>query len=147
LIDDTNLFYTYSSFIKASLKINQLDIFKNMNFLDKILGSKTEEEDKIIWSTELVNKAKKAIEDGIELNTTPFYEKDINYKKANMLYDFTEEEIEEYQKCANDAVYFTNKFAFSMTDDGVRQIKLRDYQIEVLKDFQANRFVCLKASR
>jgi hypothetical protein len=118
-----------------------------MNFLDKILGSKTEEEDKIIWSTELVNKAKKAIEDGIELNTTPFYEKDINYKKANMLYDFTEEEIEEYQKCANDAVYFTNKFAFSMTDDGVRQIKLRDYQIEVLKDFQENRFCCLKASR
>ena len=81
------------------------------------------------------------------LNTTPFYEKDINYKKANMLYDFTEEEIEEYQKCANDAVYFTNKFAFSMTDDGVRQIKLRDYQIEVLKSFQENRFCCLKASR
>lgn len=118
-----------------------------MNFLDKILGSKTEEDDKVIWSTDLVNKAKKAIEDGIELNTTPFYENDMNYKKANILYDYTNDELIEIQKCMNDSVYFANKYAHTMTDNGIKQIILRDYQIEVLNEFQNNRFVVVKSSR
>ena len=118
-----------------------------MNFLEKILGEKTQEEDKIVWSTELVNKAKRAIEEGIDLTLTPFYEKNINYKKPNILYDYTEEEISEIKKCKLDVVYFANSYCFTMTDDGIRKIVLRNYQEEILRDFQSNRFVALMAAR
>lgn len=118
-----------------------------MNFLDKVLGEKVREEDKIVWSSELVNRAKLAIEDGVELNMNPFYEKDINYKKPNILYEYTDEEIEEVRKCASDVVYFANKYAFTMTDEGIKQIVLRDYQVDTLNNFQTNRFSILKSSR
>ena len=56
-------------------------------------------------------------------------------------------EIEELARCANDVVYFGEKYCFSMTDEGIRRITLRDYQKDMLKGFQENRFTVMLASR
>jgi hypothetical protein len=63
------------------------------------------------------------------------------------VFEYTEEEITELARCANDIVYFAEKYAVVMTDDGVQQVKLRDYQKQMLSDFQHNRFNIVLASR
>jgi hypothetical protein len=44
-------------------------------------------------------------------------------------------------------VYFASTYAQVMTEDGIQQITLRDYQEEIIKSFKDNRFNCLMASR
>jgi hypothetical protein len=60
----------------------------------------------------------------------------------------TEEEQQEYIKCALDVHYFTEKYCKVKTEDGtINNIKLRDYQKEILDNFINNRFNILMASR
>ena len=101
-------------------------------------------EDKIgsFWSTERVNKLlKNAEEDGIDYKDVenPFHENDPELRSGNILFEYTELELEEIKKCATDVVYFTDKYCKVMTDEGIRQITLRDYQIQILKQYQKHR--------
>jgi hypothetical protein len=58
------------------------------------------------------------------------------------------EEQEEYIKCALDVHYFTEQYCKVKTEDGsVGQIKLREYQKEILDNFVNSRFNILMASR
>ena len=41
--------------------------------------------------------------------------------------NITEAELKEITKCANDIVYFAEKYAVVMTDNGIQQVKLREY--------------------
>ena len=68
-------------------------------------------------------------------------------KSADVVFEYTKEEIEELGKCAADVVYFGNRYCHSMTDEGIRQIQLRPYQETMLDSFQDNRFVVMLASR
>ncbi len=109
-------------------------------------GIKTKE--KIVWSTAKVNEYVGALDDGYKVKgSTPFYERNPKLKKGNIAWAYTAEEKAEIRKCAKDIVYFANKFATVMTDDGLQTIELRDYQQDMLRTFVDNRFnVCL-ASR
>ena len=69
----------------------------------------------------------------------PFHENDPELRKGNVLFEYTEWELEEMQKCASDVVYFANKYCHVMTDEGIRQIQLRDYQIQILNQYQFHR--------
>ncbi len=54
----------------------------------------------------------------------------------------------EYIKCKNDLLYFTQKYITILSlDDGEIKFNLWDYQKELLKSFQANRFVLSVQSR
>jgi hypothetical protein len=55
--------------------------------------------------------------------------------------------MRELARCASDVVYFANNYCVAMTDYGVKKIKLRPYQENVLKDFQDHRFNVFLASR
>lgn len=112
-----------------------------------IKKSNTQNDDRTIWTSQLINQALQAIEDGYDLKTSPFYEKDILYRKGNLIYEYTEWEIDEIKKCAKDVIYFANNYAYTMTDYGMQQITLRDYQEDVLKAYQANKEVVFMASR
>jgi hypothetical protein len=104
--------------------------------------------DKNVWSTERVNDLMGALDDGYKIKGgTRFYDRNPVLKKGNIAWSYTPEEKAELRKCAKDIVYFANKYATVMTDDGLQTIALRDYQDEMLKTFVDNRFnVCL-ASR
>jgi hypothetical protein len=67
-------------------------------------------------------------------------------KKANILWEYTPEEILEIKKCAEDVTYFS-RYCQVMTDEGLSYINLRDYQTSVLREYQANRFNVFLAPR
>ena len=105
------------------------------------------EESKIIWTTEKVEKTIKAIEEGYVVKDNPFFESDSNYRKGNIVFEYSDEEYEELKKCAKDIIYFANTYCKVMTDDGYMQIKLRPYQEMILKTYQSSRFTILLSAR
>jgi hypothetical protein len=53
-----------------------------------------------IWSTKLVTKVLRAIETGIPTDTSCFWAGDPQYRGANINFDLTKLETEEFVKCA-----------------------------------------------
>jgi len=100
-----------------------------------------------IWSSAKVKEQIKKIENGYEVDVSCFHEGDLTLRKANINFQYTKEEQEEIIKCANDVLYFARRYCYAMTDDGVVKINLRDYQEDMLTDFQNNRFVVMMSSR
>ena len=101
-------------------------------------------EDKIgnFWSTAKVDQLNyNAEENGIDYKDVdnPYHENDPELRKGQILFEYTEWELEEMRRCAEDVVYFANKYCKVMTDDGIQKIDLRDYQIQILNQYQANR--------
>jgi len=101
------------------------------------------------WSTKRVESLLwKVEEEGLDYKQVdnPFHDGDPELKRANILWEYTPEEILEMQKCAKDVVYFA-KYCRVMTDDGLSYVTLRDYQESVLREYQGNRFNVFLAPR
>jgi len=101
------------------------------------------------WSTKKVNELLWRVEEeGLDYKSVdnPFHDGDPEMKRANLLWEYTPEEILEMQKCAKDVVYFA-QYCRVMTDDGLMYVKLRDYQQSVLREYQSNRFNVFLAPR
>ncbi len=104
-------------------------------------------EERLVWSTAAVEKLIRAMDEGAKVKATPFSEGNMNYRRGNIVFEYTDEEMEHIKRCATDILYFAEHFATVMTDKGLQRIKLRDYQKDMLVSFVENRFnVCL-ASR
>lgn len=101
-----------------------------------------------VWTTAKVLECQKFIEDGIEIvGGTPFHEGDFNFKAGEVIFEYTEHELREIARCASDIVYFAEKYCKTMTDKGITNIRLRDYQKDILRAYQDNRFIIMLASR
>lgn len=101
------------------------------------------------WSTKKVNELLWRVEEeGLDYKSVdnPFHDGDPEMKRANLLWEYSPEEILEMQKCAKDVVYFA-QYCRVMTDDGLMYVKLRDYQQSVLREYQSNRFNVFLAPR
>jgi len=101
-------------------------------------------EDKIgnFWSTEKVDQLNyDAEENGMDYKDVdnPYHENDPELRKGQILFEYTEWELEEMRKCAENVVYFANKYCKVMTDDGIQKINLRDYQVQILDQYQTHR--------
>lgn len=101
-------------------------------------------EDKIgnFWSTAKVDQLNyNAEENGIDYKDVdnPYHENDPELRKGQILFEYTEWELEEMRRCAEDVVYFANRYCKVMTDDGIQKIELRDYQIQILNQYQTHR--------
>lgn len=102
---------------------------------------------KLIWTTEKVNKVLSSIEEGYVINEHPFFESNTAYKKGNIVYEYTDLELEEIKKCAKNIIYFANTYCQVMTDEGYDRITLRPYQERVLSSYQNNRWNIFLAAR
>jgi len=102
---------------------------------------------KTVWTTERVDKTVTAMEEGYDIKDNPFFEGDVNYRKGNIVFEYSEWEYDELKRCAKDVVYFANTYCKVMTDDGYQQIKLRDYQEDVLKTYQQSRHTIFLSCR
>lgn len=101
------------------------------------------------WNTAKVDDLLfKAEDEGLDFKSVdnPFHDSDPALKRANILFEYTKDEILEIEKCSKDAVYFS-KYCQVMTDEGLQYIKLRDYQVSVIREYQANRFNVFLAPR
>ena len=111
-------------------------------------GDKSDPGQKLVWSTKNVDDLLVALDKGYRPQVSmPFYEGKQFLRKGNIVFEYTEEEIAELAKCANDIVYFAEKYAVVMTDEGIQQVKLREYQKELLHNFQNERFNIVLAAR
>lgn len=69
-------------------------------------------------------------------------------KSINQQIQFTEEQVIEYSKCADSAVYFVSNYVKIVNvDHGLESIKLYPKQVEMIKTAEDNRFVIINASR
>lgn len=104
----------------------------------------------IVWDSEMVAEAAEKINNGFVLSKfdSPFYEKTVGLRRAGVAYKMEDWERDEYIKCALDIHYFSEKYCYIKGEDGQPQIIiLRDYQKEILNNFNNNRFNILMASR
>jgi hypothetical protein len=116
-------------------------------FKVKEYQEENKDEGKVIWTTEKVANLLAAMEEGYQSGEHPFYEGDPNYKKGNIVFEYTDLELEEIKKCAKDIAYFANTYCQVMTDEGYQKITLRPYQENVLTSYQANRWNIFLAPR
>lgn len=71
-----------------------------------------------------------------------------NLKSANVPVQFTEEQVSEYMKCAEDPVYFIKKYVRIVNlNEGLIPFDLYDFQERFVQTIHANRFVISKFPR
>ncbi len=109
---------------------------------------KVDQQIQFIWDSQKVEQWLEDYRNGIDGDHgSPFESGEIGYRKGNLNFRYSEEEIEEIKRCKADINYFADKYCFAMTDDGIVKIDLYPFQRNILKTFQDNRYTCLLASR
>lgn len=104
----------------------------------------------IVWDSEMVAEAAEKINNGFVLSKfdSPFYEKTLGLRRAGVVYSMAGYERDEYIKCALDIHYFSQKYCYIKGEEGQPEIiRLRDYQEEILDNFDKYRFNILMCSR
>jgi hypothetical protein len=104
----------------------------------------------IIWTTKMVEEATEKINNGFVLTRleNPFFEKVVGLRTSGLTFKMSNDEQEEYIKCALDIHYFARTYCYIKGEEGQPIIiPLRDYQNEILDNFFNNRFNILMASR
>src|SRR3989304_6318948 len=107
----------------------------------------TDGKESLVWSTLRVEEMLAQLDAGIEPYQNPFWDGKPEWRAANIVFEYTAEEIREIELCSKDVIYFANKYVFAMTDEGIQNIQLRDYQEDILREFQENRFCAFVSPR
>jgi hypothetical protein len=76
------------------------------------------------------------------------YKGNINLKRSNQAIEWTPDLVQEYIKCSQDPVYFTETYMKIISiNEGLINFKLYDYQKSMLRSFAANRFNIITTAR
>ena len=68
-------------------------------------------------------------------------------KRVGVQVNFTEEQVEEYIKCSKDPIYFAKYIKIITLDEGVVPFKMYDFQEDMIRTFNDNRFTIMKCPR
>lgn len=112
------------------------------------MAKKTEK--RIVWTTKRVDEAARKLNDGYLLpnNEIPYFERTIGLRKKGLSFGFTGNEMDEYTKCKIDVTYFANNYCYIKVEDGsYSQMRMRDYQYDILDLYDKNKYSILMASR
>ena len=102
---------------------------------------------RMVWSTKSLDLAFEGLKQGRKLIANPFYENNTKLLKGDLVFDRTPEEIQEWLRCKNDIIYFVEKYCKLMTPEGIRNVTLRDYQVDYLKHLEKNRLSIMLSAR
>jgi hypothetical protein len=81
-------------------------------------------------------------------NKTDNYLGNKNLKKSDVAVEFTKQEIQEYVKCARDPIYFIENYVKIVhVDRGLIQFKPYEYQKDIVRLYEKERFVICKMPR
>ena len=100
-----------------------------------------------IWSSRSIDLALEGLKQGRKLVANPFYENNTKLLKGDLVFDRTPEEIQEWLRCKNDIIYFVEKYCKLMTPEGIKNVKLRDYQQNYLNHLMNHRLSIYLACR
>jgi len=76
------------------------------------------------------------------------YRDNLLLKKVGVELNFTQEQVEEYIKCSKDVVYFAKKYMKIVNvDQGLIPFQMYDFQEDMIRTFNENRFVITKCPR
>src|SRR5574343_423847 len=107
-----------------------------------------EVDESVVWDKQKLDYYNYTLENGLISGLpSPYQENRFGYRKPKLKYEMSEEELSEYEKCALDVIYFAENYCYTMTDLGQNLIKLRPYQLKVLKVYMENRNVMYLSSR
>jgi hypothetical protein len=82
------------------------------------------------------------------INTKDSYRDNPLLKRAGVELKYTQEQVEEYMKCAKDPVYFAaNYIKIVNVDEGLIPFKMWDFQKDMIRLFHENRFAITKCPR
>ena len=95
----------------------------------------------IVWSTKRVDEWMADYAEGIMRKESPWADGSIGVRNADIVFEYTPEEIIELKRCADDILYFANKYCYCLQGSkGYQPITLRKYQEEMLNSYDENRF-------
>ena len=103
-----------------------------------------------IISTEKVKEIqeKERLALSLKLGERLWFKNNTGVRKAGLKFAMTQEELNEYLKCKLSVYYFAEHYCKIKLEDGsIGQMKLRDYQKEIIKLYTENRYSILIASR
>lgn len=106
---------------------SELDI--RYNNLDKRAA---QEKRQTIYTSDRIKQLIKDLGRGRDIDMAPFYHGDINLRDSGVIFEYTEEELKEFEKCSEDPIYFISKYCKFMNDKGRTTVKLRDYQEDII---------------
>ena len=86
-----------------------------------------------VYSTALINELVKERNLGYDIPYDAFFMRDLDLRAPNVTFRMTDEEVEEYQMCYDDALYYVENYCKFMTDKGMDLVQLRDFQKNVVK--------------
>lgn len=87
---------------------------------------------KRIYTTEIINKLIEDANRGLEIDTAPFFMGDLELRAPNIVFQYTDWELEEFQKCMEDPIHFVENYCKFQNDKGRTLVKLRDFQKDIL---------------
>lgn len=105
---------------------------------------------KVVFTTDLVEKTTQRIHDGekVQRFENPWFMGEIGVRRSGVTFKLTDAEIQEYIRCKLDIHYFAEKYCKIKTEDGsIQNIRLREYQKDILDLYTKNRFSILMGSR
>jgi len=101
-----------------------------------------------VWTSQSVQWALDAIRVGQKLKASPFFEKNPDLRKGNLVFQYSDAEILEVIKCSKDIMYFIEKYCKIKRPDGkIGNFRLRPYQLKQIKDYIDNDEIILGWSR
>ena len=102
---------------------------------------------RMVWSTASIGLAFEGLKQGRKLLANPFYEYNTKLLKGDLVFERTDAEIQEWLRCKNDIIYFVEKYCQLMTPEGIKHVKLRDYQKNYLRHLEKHRLSIYLACR
>ncbi len=94
-----------------------------------------------IYSTRLINQLLEDHSKGYEIPYDAFFQRDLQLKAPNIVFEMTPEEYDEYNKCYEDPLYYVRHYCKFQTDDDYQLVKLRPFQERVIQTVTEERFI------
>jgi len=84
----------------------------------------------------------------LKLSERLWFKNNTGIRRPGLKFSMTQEELEEYIKCKLSVYYFAEHYCKIKLEDGsIGQMRLRDYQKDIIKLYTENRYSILMASR
>lgn len=85
-----------------------------------------------IYTTERITQILKEQSSGGAPDMDPFWHGQTDYRDQGIAFEYTDKELLELERCANDCLYFVRNYVKFLNDKGRTLVTLRDYQERLL---------------